>query len=299
MDQGQQAAAIVLQLGGAARDLMRNISLEELTRGGTFNGQPADPVSNILQHLATHFAPLGEETRMSAMTELMSFNRKAGESIDTLLSRFLTVRHRTQMGGTGMAMSWEGFSYLLLRACGPDSHQLLNILQPFQGRWPSTEAEFNAMQLTLRRMGHILEGHPGNIASRLRSGPSRTMFTGVEWTGSTDDVATTTEQQDPWTTGADPWQAGWSGTPATAPITSETPTYHANPEEESGTDTDTASDTGEVDYDDPDIQGLTGSALDEQIFWEYQRHIPLETTHAQTHASSSPISQEIRQGTQG
>ena len=61
-----------------------------------------------------------------------------------------------------MAMSWEGSSWLLLKACGVPHHQLLSVLQPYQGRFPITEAEFNAMQLTLRRMGRILEHAPGS-----------------------------------------------------------------------------------------------------------------------------------------
>ena len=57
-------------------------------------------------------------------------------------------------------MSWDMYSWLLLRACGVNQHQLLNILQPMQGSFPNTEQEFNVMELALRRMGHILESAP-------------------------------------------------------------------------------------------------------------------------------------------
>jgi hypothetical protein len=59
-----------------------------------------------------------------------------------------------------MVMSWEGYSWLQLKACGVSHDQLLNVLQPYHGRRPSTEAEFNAMQLTLRRMGTSLNMCP-------------------------------------------------------------------------------------------------------------------------------------------
>ena len=71
-------------------------------------------------------------------------------------------------------MSPEGLAWLLLKACGVNHNQLLSILQPFQGRFPNTEAELNAMQMTLRRMGHILESAPGNIAAQLRTPGQRT-----------------------------------------------------------------------------------------------------------------------------
>ena len=68
-------------------------------------------------------------------------------------------------------MSWEGYSWLLLRVLGVTSQQLIHILQPFQARFPSSEQEFNGMQMTIRHMGHILENSYGNLASQLRAAP--------------------------------------------------------------------------------------------------------------------------------
>ena len=110
MDSGQQAAAIIMQLGGAARELVRDLSYQEITNGGVINGVALDPVTYLTTQLATHFAPLGEEVRLSAMSELMSFHRQTHETIDTLLSRFLTLRHRAQQQGAGLVMTWEGYS---------------------------------------------------------------------------------------------------------------------------------------------------------------------------------------------
>ena len=69
-------------------------------------------------------------------------------------------------------MSWGMYSWLLIRACGVNQNQLSNILQPLQGRFPNTEQEFTAMELTLRRMGHILENALMILASQLRAPPS-------------------------------------------------------------------------------------------------------------------------------
>ena len=77
--------------------------------------------STHFPHLApaAQYTPRGEENRLSAMSELMMFRRNASETIDALLSRFLTLRYRAQNNGAGMTMSLEGYSWLILRACGP------------------------------------------------------------------------------------------------------------------------------------------------------------------------------------
>ena len=89
----------------------------------------------------------------------------------------------------------------MLRACGPNSLQLITILHPLQGRFPTTEQEFDAMALVLRCMGHILEGTYDNVASQLRAAPTRTFF-GVE------QPAAPVDSTDPWGGGNDPWSQG-------------------------------------------------------------------------------------------
>ena len=79
---------------------------------------------------------------------------------------------------------------------------MLQILQPFQRRFPTTEPEFSALQLALRRMGHILERAPNNVANQLRSAPARAFLTNEP--GSTEAPYT----PDPWAGGDDPWSHG-------------------------------------------------------------------------------------------
>ena len=285
MDVPQQAAAIITQLQGSARDLVRNLSYEEITNGGMRDGQHQDPVTFLLGHLASHFSPLGEENRLEAMQELLSFNRQPGENIDGLLSRFLVLRHRAATNGTNLLMNWEGYSYLLLRACGCNEQQLISILQPLQQRFPNTEEEFNAVQLTLRRMGHILEGHPGNIASRLRGANARRLFAGPVMTQDDDQAAEHTSGTaiDPWHTGSDPWQPAqdqWQAAPVYPSVPASSHAYQSNTASDaqeahqdiaSSTDTDTISTADDLDYSAEDLHGMTGPQLDEHLFWEYQR----------------------------
>ena len=77
MDSAQQTAAVVLQLSGPARDLARNLSWENLTQGGDVNGTRVDALTFLMSHLAANFALLGEESRLTALTELLNFSRKA------------------------------------------------------------------------------------------------------------------------------------------------------------------------------------------------------------------------------
>ena len=179
-------------------------------------------------------------------------------------------------------MSWEGYAWLLLRACGVNQHQLLSALQPYQGRFPNTEDEFNSMQLTLRRMGHILEQTPHNIASQLRTAPNRA-FMAQQTSGAQEPWQA--GQQDPWQDPAsDPWQpAGSQGhapaAPAMAPQTpqphsgTESTYYSATVGQYSGADSDTlSSDCEPINYqEDVELRGITPEQIDAHLFWAYQK----------------------------
>ena len=189
-----------------------------------------DPVTYRIAHMTQHFAPLSEEQRICAVSELMNFTRRQGESIDALLTRFMTLKFRAQtVGQAGVTMSWEAYSWLLLKACGPNDTQLIQLLQPYGGRYPGTEPAHQELTVALRRMGHILEGSTGNLGTALRSGmPNRShFFTGQSWSqgGPTDppgatfaalaagtasvasgDGGPSSGRNDPWHTGGDPWQ---------------------------------------------------------------------------------------------
>ena len=198
IDQSRRAAAIVSQLRGTARTWSHTIPPNVLLNGGPINGVQTDPVTYLMHALAEQFAALGEESRVGTMADLLNFQRLGNENIDELLSRFDLVRTRAAEYGQ-MALSVQGLSFVLLRAVGVTDTQLLNLLQPFNGNYPDTETRFRALQQGLRRMGHILEHHPGNIAQMLQRGAhSRTFFL--------DDGAQLNRMPaDPWSGGNDPW----------------------------------------------------------------------------------------------
>ena len=167
MSPPQQTAAIITQLGGAARDLARTLTPAEVYSGGVINGTHLDPVSFLLHGLSARFAPLDEENRLRAAQDLLSFARRAGETVDALISRFDITRQRAQREGGG-AVSVETAALILLRSCGVSSEQFQALTQPFGLRLPTNEPEFSQMCHHLRRMAHIVERHPNNIASGLR-----------------------------------------------------------------------------------------------------------------------------------
>ena len=162
----QQAAAITMRLGGSARDLARTMSPLELIHGGVANGVQLDPVSYLIQGLQARYALLDDESRLAAMTEMLAFGRKPGESVNAVLTRYAITRQRARNEGQ-FVMSVEGCALQLLRAVNVNHNELIQFLQPTQGRLPTTEFEFTNLQSAMRRIGHIAEHSPNNIASSL------------------------------------------------------------------------------------------------------------------------------------
>eukprot|EP00969_Alexandrium_andersonii_P043488 1906752-Alexandrium_andersonii.AAC.1 len=58
---------------------------------------------------------------------------------------------------------------------------MIQFLQPFQGRLPTTEQEFITLQSHMRRIGHILEHSPNNLGQLLRG--NRQARTGEYYAG--------------------------------------------------------------------------------------------------------------------
>jgi hypothetical protein len=127
MQPHQQCASIIQRLGGEARELARLMTPQELMNGGQLNGNAVDPVTLLFHALQTRFGPLEEETRMTAVNNLLKFTRRGNERINELLTRFETTRVRAVTEGN-FTMSVEGFTMILFRAVGLNEDQLLQVL---------------------------------------------------------------------------------------------------------------------------------------------------------------------------
>eukprot|EP00971_Amphidinium_carterae_P327509 6458914-Amphidinium_carterae.1 len=166
-----------------------------------------DPVSYLLHGLSTRFAPLEEENRLRVVSELLAFSRRPGESIDALLTRFELVRLRALREGGGAAqLGPEPTALMLLKACGVSHHQFLQLTQGIGHRLPATEGEFEELCRQLRRLGHILEQYPNNLAQQL--GPRHHQSQPSSSAGHRQAYYQTPTWSDPWHEEAgDPWSA--------------------------------------------------------------------------------------------
>ena len=286
----RQAAMILMQLRGAAQSLTREIPMDIILNGGIINGVQVDPPTYILNVLSERYAQLGEETRLKAMTDLMMFHKRGHERIDDLLTRFDVLRQRA-VGQGGVAMSVEGLSWLLLRACQPNDQQLLMLLQDFRGRYPANEAELRQLYTSLRRMGHILEDNPDNIAKQLRTGTGSNvhafmMSQSQSWGGYAPQQNQQPnyqqqgyqQQNQSWGNWDNNWQStqqaypsvGWgSGSGAPLPV-NDTAMYPAYQDQniDSETDTETVSSVGNNVYDHSDIpEELGANQRAEALYW--------------------------------
>ena len=163
----RQAALVLQQLRGGARELTRDLPVNVILNGAQLNGVQVDGMTYIMSVLAERYGQLGEELRLKVVKEFMDFDRKASESIDDLLTRFEIVRHRATDTGN-FQMSFEGIAYMLLRACRVNDQQFLMLTQPTGGRLPNNEPEYRNLFGALRRLGHVIEHRPDNIAAGLR-----------------------------------------------------------------------------------------------------------------------------------
>ena len=146
------------------------VGAEHYARGhsecGIIDGVHLYPVTHIVTGLQQRFAMLGDEHRLAAMTQLLAFSRRQGETINGGLARYEVVCRRAAREGH-FVMSWAGCALQLLRARNMSSQQMIQFLQPFQGRLPQGEAAFHVVSAHMRRIGHILEHAPNNLGQLL------------------------------------------------------------------------------------------------------------------------------------
>ena len=276
-DPSRKAALLAMSMKGTAYEFVRTLPPLTLVHGGLINGVQADPLTYLMHALAERFAALGEELRLSSVTDMLNFRRSApGERIDELLTRFDLTRQRAHDLGQ-LTVSVTGLAWILLRACEVTDNQLLQLLMPYQGRFPHNEVELTALKVQLRRMGHILEQSPGNIAATLRGGPRQQAF----WASSTDQPTASTyfgsEAADPTQEfgAGGAWNApgGYGvGTGGSSEDVGLQTALLAQEDSDAGTDTDTASSSGLTEVPETTPEGLSDvTALQEHLFWAYAR----------------------------
>ena len=168
LEPARKAAAIVMRLQGSAREFANALPPNTIIHGGIVNGVQVEPTSFLMHALAERYAALGEEASLDAMSAMMNFDSQPGERVDELLIRFDNVRQMAIEYGQ-LNLNIQGITWILLKALHLNETQLMTLLQPLGGRFPQTQAELDDLRLRARRMGHIVENTPGNIAATLRT----------------------------------------------------------------------------------------------------------------------------------
>lgn len=275
----QQCAAIIQRLGGTARELARQMSPAELMNGAVVNGVQVDPVTMLFDALQNRFGMLQEETRLQALTAFMTFRRRPHERVNELLTRFETVQTRAETDAN-FRMSFEGLSYMILQVVGVSDNQLIQLLAPFNGTFPNTRPQFQQMIGAIRRMGHILENQPGNIAQSLRNRSDIVQRSFVNLGDSGQHPA----DQGAWTQwGQTQTDGGWlglgtstQGRPAESTDSGE-PQYSllATDAQSQGDVSDTSTETSSDNYGDLDFsefQSVPEERRGEAIYWTYKQN---------------------------
>ena len=154
----RQAAAVVLQIHGLARDLVRELPAHQLRDGIWEGNQHVPGLMLVCRLLAQRFAPLESEIQTRVMSEMLNFQRLPNESIDSSLTRYEVLRHRAGQRG-GFAMNATSQAYILLNGLRLHPQQWDRALLPTDGQLPMNEAELAQLMDRLRRVGRIQEGH--------------------------------------------------------------------------------------------------------------------------------------------
>ena len=271
-DASRKAASVISQLQGSAREFSRTLPPQTILTGGTVNGTQTDPLTFLMYQLSTRFARLGEEVRLGAVGDLLSFGRESNERIDMLLTRFDTTRMRAAETG-GLALSYAGLSWLLIRAVGVSDSQLIQLLQPLGGALPADEQQFTGLKDSIRRMGRIIENAPGNMSNMLRGRQTPTHSYHIQDEHSWNENVFTSQNDQPSSSWHDQssWQSQWHSSEAYPTYTQpqDPYVYLSEGQGDSGTDTDTSSDYGEEAW--PAAEGATANEQAAELYWAYSR----------------------------
>ena len=155
---------------------------------------------------------------------------------------------------------------------------MLILLQQFGGRLPADAAQFDLMTAHMRRLGHIVERTPNNVAQLMRL-QDRSHGGGSHHYTESFMTQDGSWHQDSWNQGpassAPPRAYHSDLAPGSAlngnPWDNQPEGTYVASEQSSETDTATESDDGTEVFNTPELSGLSPSQIDEKLYWGYQR----------------------------
>jgi hypothetical protein len=162
LDPVRQGPVAALQVQGAARELIRELTPQQLQHGDIdpATGQQLTGLMLLVTVLARRYAPLEAENTTKSIAEFLAFRRQPGEtidSIDALLVRFDILRNLAH-ARAGFAINLTGLTWLLLQSLGLNAEAWDRLLAPLGGQMPQNEADFGGLLERIRRLFHLKEG---------------------------------------------------------------------------------------------------------------------------------------------
>ena len=169
---------------------------------------------------------------------------------------------------------------MLLKVVGVSDSQLLQLLQPLDNQLPNTPQQYRELLQRIRRMAHVMEHRPNNIAQSLRRphdhAPTLFWANAETWQESAQAYPAWSQSSNLGPAGAAPSSSG-STTPFAAWWTHEqyaTSSWFTEGDDRSGngTDTDTSSSDGLTNYDTSDLpQTRDAGELLQHAYWAYAK----------------------------
>jgi hypothetical protein len=77
-----------MQFEGEPPTIAQSMTEQRRTQGDEIHGRRVDPLMTILAQLARAFPPSDDVAKIVAMSEMVQFQGRTGETIDHLISRF-------------------------------------------------------------------------------------------------------------------------------------------------------------------------------------------------------------------
>ena len=169
----QRGPAIVQRLGGTARDIMREVPVENIALGrfDAAGNQIEDGVQMLIAGLRRRFGPLDIQTSISTIVELLTFRRSERESIDDAVTRFEALRARVDGLDQPFVLPIPVLSLLFLEALHVPKAVYPLLLQGNMGQLPINSDQLNAMMHMVRQQGHFAEhthAGPQNLSEGMR-----------------------------------------------------------------------------------------------------------------------------------
>jgi len=161
-DAARHGPMVAIRLGGAARDLVRELDANTLSVGRNIVDQAGqvqhqEGLDYLIQLLTRNFAPLAQEVQLSAIHELFVFRKGHSESYDEVITKYELMLHRVEIHGN-IQVPIILKAYMLLNALHVPRSVWVTLLAPTVGMLPQDDLQYRAFLVYLRASGHLIDG---------------------------------------------------------------------------------------------------------------------------------------------